>query len=94
MGLCMGGYVGNFLSVPLTAIIKIIMSNSESKDMQFLSDLMSKDLINSIYNFAFSPSFNIRNFISSILVSAKILSNNPLSNFSKSFSNGVMHNPP
>jgi predicted PurR-regulated permease PerM len=37
------GVVGMLLSVPLTAIIKIIMSNSESKDMQFLSDLMSKE---------------------------------------------------
>jgi AI-2 transport protein TqsA len=37
------GIVGMLLSVPLTAIIKIIMSNSESKDMQFLSDLMSKE---------------------------------------------------
>jgi AI-2 transport protein TqsA len=39
----MWGVVGMLLSVPLTAIIKIIMSNSESKDMQFLSDLMSKE---------------------------------------------------
>jgi predicted PurR-regulated permease PerM len=37
------GIIGMLLSVPLTAIIKIIMSNSESRDMQFLSDLMSKD---------------------------------------------------
>ena len=37
------GIVGMLLSVPLTAIIKIIMSNSESKDMQFISDLMSKE---------------------------------------------------
>jgi AI-2 transport protein TqsA len=37
------GIIGMLLSVPLTAIIKIIMSNSESKDMQFLSDLMSKE---------------------------------------------------
>ena len=37
------GIVGMLLSVPLTAIIKIIVSNSESKDMQFLSDLMSKE---------------------------------------------------
>jgi predicted PurR-regulated permease PerM len=37
------GIVGMLLSVPLTAIIKIIMLNSESKDMQFLSDLMSKE---------------------------------------------------
>jgi AI-2 transport protein TqsA len=37
------GIIGMLLSVPLTASIKIIMSNSESKDMQFLSDLMSKE---------------------------------------------------
>jgi AI-2 transport protein TqsA len=37
------GIVGMLLSVPLTAIIKIIMSNSDSKDMQFFSDLMSKE---------------------------------------------------
>ena len=37
------GVIGMLLSVPLTASIKIIMSNSESKDMQFLSDLMSKE---------------------------------------------------
>jgi AI-2 transport protein TqsA len=37
------GIVGMLLSVPLTAIIKIIMLNSESKNMRFLSDLMSKE---------------------------------------------------
>jgi AI-2 transport protein TqsA len=37
------GIIGMLLSVPLTAVIKIIMSNSESKDMQFISDLMSKE---------------------------------------------------
>ena len=37
------GIIGMLLSVPLTAIIKIIVSNSESKDMQFISDLMSKE---------------------------------------------------
>lgn len=35
------GIVGMLLAVPLTAIIKIIISNSQSKDMNFLSDLMS-----------------------------------------------------
>lgn len=35
------GIVGMLLSVPLTAIIKIILSNSESKHLQFISDLMS-----------------------------------------------------
>ncbi len=35
------GIVGMLLSVPLTAIIKIIISNSESKNLQFISDLMS-----------------------------------------------------
>jgi AI-2 transport protein TqsA len=37
------GIVGMLLSVPLTAIIKIIMSNSQSKDLQFFSDLMSRE---------------------------------------------------
>ena len=37
------GVIGMLLSVPLTAIIKIIMSNSESKDMLFFSDLMSRE---------------------------------------------------
>ncbi|PIW68950.1 MAG: hypothetical protein COW08_09790 [Ignavibacteriales bacterium CG12_big_fil_rev_8_21_14_0_65_30_8] len=36
------GVVGMLLSVPLTAIINIILSNSESKDLRFISDLMSK----------------------------------------------------
>lgn len=35
------GIVGMLLSVPLTAIIKIILSNSESKNLKFISDLMS-----------------------------------------------------
>jgi predicted PurR-regulated permease PerM len=34
------GIVGMFLSVPLTAIVKIAISNSNSKNMNFLSDLM------------------------------------------------------
>ena len=34
------GIVGMFLSVPLTAIAKIIMSNSSSENVIFLSDLM------------------------------------------------------
>ncbi len=34
------GIVGMFLSVPLTAIAKIIMSNSNSESLQFISDLM------------------------------------------------------
>ncbi len=34
------GIVGMFLSVPLTAIAKIIMSNSNSENVHFLSDLM------------------------------------------------------
>ncbi len=29
-----------FLSVPLTAVVKIIISNSNSHNLQFLSDLM------------------------------------------------------
>ena len=37
------GVVGMLLSVPLTAIIKIIISNSESKNLRFISDLMSKN---------------------------------------------------
>jgi len=37
------GIVGMLLSVPLTAIINIILSNSESKDLRFISDLMSKN---------------------------------------------------
>ncbi len=35
------GIPGMLLSVPLTAIIKIILSNSESQHMHFISDLMS-----------------------------------------------------
>lgn len=34
------GIMGMFLSVPLTAIVKIAISNSNSKNMSFLSDLM------------------------------------------------------
>lgn len=39
------GIAGMFLSVPLTAVVKIIISNSNSHNLQFLSDLMgaSKD---------------------------------------------------
>ena len=37
------GVVGMLLSVPLTAIIKIIISNSDSKNLKFISELMSKD---------------------------------------------------
>lgn len=36
------GIVGMLFAVPLTAIIKIIISNSESKNLKFISDLMSK----------------------------------------------------
>lgn len=36
------GIVGMFLAVPLTAIIKIILENSRSKDSVFLADLMSQ----------------------------------------------------
>lgn len=35
------GIVGMFLSVPLTAVIKIILSNSSSKNMRFITNLMS-----------------------------------------------------
>lgn len=35
------GIIGMFLSVPLTAVIKIIISNSSSKNMRFFSNLMS-----------------------------------------------------
>jgi predicted PurR-regulated permease PerM len=35
------GIIGMFLSVPLTAIIKIVFSNSSSKNMRFITDLMS-----------------------------------------------------
>ncbi len=34
------GFVGMFLSVPLTAVAKIIMSNSQSPNLNFMSDLM------------------------------------------------------
>jgi AI-2 transport protein TqsA len=34
------GIIGMFLSVPLTAVIKIIVSNSNSKNMRFLTNLM------------------------------------------------------
>ena len=34
------GIAGMFLSVPLTAVVKIIISNSTSHNLQFLSDLM------------------------------------------------------
>lgn len=34
------GIAGMFLSVPLTAVVKIIISNSNSNNLQFLSDLM------------------------------------------------------
>jgi len=37
------GIVGMLLSVPLTAIIKIIISNSNSPNMEFLGHLMSKE---------------------------------------------------
>ncbi|MCX7798210.1 MAG: AI-2E family transporter [Melioribacter sp.] len=35
------GIVGMFLSVPLTAVLKIIISNSNSKNMRFITNLMS-----------------------------------------------------
>jgi predicted PurR-regulated permease PerM len=35
------GIIGMFISVPLTAIIKITISNSSSKNLQFISRLMS-----------------------------------------------------
>ncbi|MDR3625853.1 MAG: AI-2E family transporter [Ignavibacteriaceae bacterium] len=37
------GIVGMLLSVPLTAIIKIIISNSDSENLKFISDLMSQE---------------------------------------------------
>ncbi len=44
LSLLLWGYVwgiaGMFLSVPITAVIKIIISNSESSNLQFMSDLM------------------------------------------------------
>ncbi|MEJ5351646.1 MAG: AI-2E family transporter [Melioribacteraceae bacterium] len=35
------GIAGMFLSVPLTAVLKIIISNSSSKNMRFITNLMS-----------------------------------------------------
>lgn len=35
------GIIGMFLSVPLTAVIKIIVSNSSSKNMRFFANIMS-----------------------------------------------------
>ena len=35
------GIVGMFLSVPLTAVLKIMISNSSSKNMRFISNLMN-----------------------------------------------------
>lgn len=35
------GIVGMFISVPLTAVLKIIFSNSKSKNMRFITNLMS-----------------------------------------------------
>ncbi len=37
------GIIGMLLAVPLTAIINIVISNSDSKNMNFLADLMSQD---------------------------------------------------
>ena len=37
------GITGMFLAVPLTAIIKIVISNFDSKNMQFISDLMGSN---------------------------------------------------
>jgi predicted PurR-regulated permease PerM len=37
------GIAGMFLSVPLTAVVKIIISNTNSYNLQFLSDLMGGD---------------------------------------------------
>lgn len=37
------GIAGMLLAVPLTAIIKIIISNSESQNLKFISDLMDSD---------------------------------------------------
>ena len=37
------GIVGMLLAVPLTAIIKIIISNSDSENLTFISDLMSQE---------------------------------------------------
>ncbi|MBI5731721.1 MAG: AI-2E family transporter, partial [Ignavibacteriales bacterium] len=35
------GIVGMFLAVPLTAIAKIILSNSSSRNLRFITNLMS-----------------------------------------------------
>lgn len=35
------GIIGMFLSVPLTAVIKIVISNSSSRNMRFITNLMS-----------------------------------------------------
>ena len=35
------GVIGMILSVPLTAIIKLVISNSNSKNLKFMSELMS-----------------------------------------------------
>lgn len=35
------GIIGMFLSVPLTAVIKIVISNSSSKNMRFFANIMS-----------------------------------------------------
>lgn len=40
------GIVGMLISVPITAIIKIIMSNSKSRYLRFLSNLMSQSQTN------------------------------------------------
>jgi AI-2 transport protein TqsA len=37
------GIVGMLLSVPLTAVIKIILANSRSQNLMFINDLMSKE---------------------------------------------------
>lgn len=37
------GIVGMLLAVPLTAIIKIIISNSKSENMKFITDLMGRE---------------------------------------------------
>jgi predicted PurR-regulated permease PerM len=36
------GVIGMLLAIPLTAIIKIIISNSESENMMFISDLIDE----------------------------------------------------
>lgn len=40
------GIVGMLLSVPITAIIKIIISNSQSHNLTFISDIMSQKRVN------------------------------------------------